>query len=158
MSNSNTDNREAPSRKGALIFLMALLVVFGAVLLCQVFSSDHGLFLELLFVFLVLCVDLIYVLYLFTRGLRRPLRIGITSLVMAIFFTPGIAVGHGVAIVPAWVFLLSTEDQQWFGSGVIPIGVVFILIFSIQFVFSTIFYNRFGEAQKQKANRVPGSD
>jgi hypothetical protein len=87
-------------------------------------------------------VDVIYVLFLFTRRLRRPSRIGITSLAMAILFTPGIAVGHGAMIIPAWGHLLNLKDPAWFQGGVVPIVVVFLIIFSIQFVFSLLFSRR----------------
>ncbi len=57
-------------------------------------------------------------------------------------------------IVPAWMFLLSHEDQQWIRGGVIPIVVVFLIIFSIQYVFS-IFLIREDKANKSwRTNRA----
>ena len=154
MPTSDIESGEAPSRRGAVKVLVVLLAIFGAVFLCQKFSSDKGFFLHLAFVFLVLCLDIIYVLFLFTRRLRRPLRIGITSFVIAVFITPGVVVGHGAMIVPAWMFLLSHEDQQWIRGGVIPIVVVFLIIFSIQYVFS-IFLIREDKANKSwRTNRA----
>jgi len=140
MSNSDTNNQNVSSRKNSVIVLMTLFSIFSTVLVRQLLSSDHGLFLEVAFAFVVLCADLIYVLFLFTRRLRRPFRIGLTSFVIAFLFAPGALAGDGVLFGPAWMFLFIPKDQQWFHVGVTSIGYLFLIVFCIQYV-SSIFWN-----------------
>jgi len=56
-----------------------------------------------------------------TRSLRRLHRVAIQSLVLAVFFTPALFIGHGIAVCPA-VASLPMSLLAW--PGIKPIDAV----------------------------------
>ncbi|MES2923502.1 MAG: hypothetical protein V4819_18245 [Verrucomicrobiota bacterium] len=131
-----SEETESPSRKGAVKFFLLVLGAFGAILLWNKFGPERE-FLLLYFVIAVLCLDLIYLVFLFSWKLPWPLRLFITSFTIAFIFAPTIIVGHGAAIVPAWLVLFARENGHYdlpvaLRSGLLPIGVVCAAVMLIQ--------------------------
>jgi hypothetical protein len=134
------DNGLQPSRRGAVKFFLWVLAAFVALILWQKFVPDAEQWGPLFLVFVVLCLDLIYLVFLFSRKLPWPLRLLVTSFIIAFVFAPTAIVGHGVAIVPAWLVLFARENGHYdlpvaLKSGLLPIGVVCAVVMLIQMPF-----------------------
>jgi hypothetical protein len=131
-----SEGTEPRSRKGAVIFFLLVLGSLVAILLWNKFGPERE-FLLLYFVFAVFCLDLIYLVFLFSRKLPWPLRLFITSFTIAFVFAPTVIVGHGAAIVPAWLVLFAQNSGHYdllvaLKSGLLPIGVVCGAVMLIQ--------------------------
>ena len=130
------DGGRQPSRRVAVKFFLWVLGAFVAILLWNQFGPQRE-FLLLYVVFAVLCLDLIYLVFLFSRKLPWPLRLFFTSFTIAFLFAPTVIVGHGAAIVPAWLVLFAHEGGYYspqiaLKSGLLPIGVVCAVVMIIQ--------------------------
>jgi len=112
----NETKKSRRGLKGPLITFGCISAAFAGVLLLQTQSADKGYFLELVLLFFVFCIDLIYVLYLCALRLGRLVACAITSALIAFFFTPAIGAGEGGAMIaPAWIAFFNSKPDAHVG-------------------------------------------